>query len=83
VTDAAIRMSPKEDLYVILGGWAEDGSASFKVFVHPLVVWMWVGGAVTAVGALIALWPDVRLRRPVRATPQAPVPEREVATSHA
>ncbi len=81
VTDAGIRTRPQEDLFVILGGWTEDGDATFKVFVSPLIMWIWVGGAVIVAGALIAFWPDAREERrvPVRRWQ----PAGEVETSHA
>jgi cytochrome c-type biogenesis protein CcmF len=70
-TGVAIRSTPLEDLYVVLVGWEGDGSASFLVFVNPLVMWLWLGGIVAVFGAFIALWPDpevrpVALRRPAR-----------------
>ena len=39
--------------------------AQFRALVSPLVVWIWVGGAVVLMGALIALWPapEARMRR--------------------
>lgn len=60
VTEVAIRSTPVEDLYVILGGWSEDGSATFKVLVNPLVIWIWVGGALLLLGGVIALSPRAR-----------------------
>jgi cytochrome c-type biogenesis protein CcmF len=70
-TSVAIRSTPLEDLYVVLVGWDPDGSASFLVFVNPLVAWLWVGGVVAVLGAFVALWPDPRpravaVRRPAR-----------------
>ncbi len=62
VTEVAIRTTPLEDLYVILSGWEADGSAVFRFIVNPLMVWMWVGGAVMIVGAIFAFWPDRRER---------------------
>jgi cytochrome c-type biogenesis protein CcmF len=37
----------------------------FRVNVNPLVSWIWVGGAIGVIGALIAIWPapDARRRR--------------------
>lgn len=32
-------------------------SATFRVIVSPLVTWIWVGGIIVLLGALIALWP--------------------------
>jgi cytochrome c-type biogenesis protein CcmF len=68
-TVVAIRTTAIEDLYVVLVGWEPDGSASFLLFVNPLVVWLWAGGAVALLGAFIAIWPHpvpatVRLARP-------------------
>lgn len=62
-TEVAIRTTLLEDLYVILTGWDKDQSASFKVLINPLVVWIWIGGGVLLLGTLIAFWPDERERR--------------------
>jgi cytochrome c-type biogenesis protein CcmF len=59
-TSVGIRTTPIDDLYVVLAGWEADGSASFMVFVNPLVIWIWLGGIVCVAGALIALWPQPR-----------------------
>jgi len=69
VTEVAIRSTLLEDLYVILTDWAEDGSASFKVLINPLVMWIWIGGGVAVAGTVIALWPDARERRRALAAP--------------
>jgi cytochrome c-type biogenesis protein CcmF len=61
-TSVAIRTTPLEDLYVVVTGWEADGSASFMVFVNPLVIWLWLGGLVAVAGTLIAIWPDPRPR---------------------
>ena len=39
--------------------------AAFRAIVSPLVAWIWVGGAIALLGALIAAWPtpEARLRR--------------------
>jgi len=58
VTEVAIRTTLFEDLYVILAGWEEDGTAAFKVLVNPLVIWIWIGGGIFLLGGLIAFWPD-------------------------
>ncbi|MFC2014762.1 heme lyase CcmF/NrfE family subunit [Chloroflexota bacterium] len=58
VTEVGIRPTLLEDLYVILLGWDEDGTASFKVLVNPLVNWIWIGGGVLLLGGLLVLWPE-------------------------
>lgn len=56
--EISIRMGLREDLYVVLAGWEGNGeSASFKVYVNPLMSWMWIGGVVMVLGTLAALWP--------------------------
>jgi len=67
----ALLSTPLDDLYVVLAGWQPDGSANLFVFVNPLVMWLWVGGIVLLIGALITLWPEaeparVPVARPVR-----------------
>lgn len=50
----------KGDVYVILVNW-ESSSASlapFKVFVNPLVNWLWIGSILFIFGILIAAWPE-------------------------
>jgi cytochrome c-type biogenesis protein CcmF len=39
--------------------------ANFRVIVSPLVSWIWIGGGIVLMGALIAAWPspEARLRR--------------------
>jgi cytochrome c-type biogenesis protein CcmF len=59
-TSVGIRTTPVDDLYVVLAGWEADGSASFMVFVNPLVIWIWLGGIVALAGALVAMWPQPR-----------------------
>ncbi|MHB8172299.1 MAG: heme lyase CcmF/NrfE family subunit [Thermincolia bacterium] len=56
-TEPDILSSYKEDLYVMLTGWNEDGTATFKVLINPLVKWLWIGGYVIILGTIFALWP--------------------------
>ncbi len=64
MTPPALLSSMKEDLYVLLGGWESDGSlATFKVFINPLVNWLWLGGLVFILGTLVAAWPDAAEER--------------------
>jgi cytochrome c-type biogenesis protein CcmF len=57
-----------DDVYLAPGGGFTPssaghlGSATLDVFVQPLVVWLWVGGALTAAGAVLAILPGRRRR---------------------
>src|SRR5262249_33128126 len=62
-TEVALRTSLFDDLYVILAGFEPSGVATFKVFVNPLVLWLWIGGLVMVMGTMIALWPALGAAR--------------------
>ena len=70
-TRAAIHSTPVEDFYVIPSEILEDGSVGFRVFVNPLVWWMWIAGPVLLLGTVIALWPQ---RSPALAHLRDPAP---------
>lgn len=55
--EIGLRSTLKEDLYVILAGWDQEANATFRVFVNPLVTWIWIGGYVLIIGSIFALWP--------------------------
>ena len=57
-TEVALRTSLFDDLYIILAGFEPSGVATFKVFVNPLVLWLWIGGLVIVMGTIIVLWPQ-------------------------
>ncbi len=51
-----VRTRPTEDLYLSLSAYARDGStATVNVIVNPMVVWIWIGGGIIALGALFAI----------------------------
>jgi cytochrome c-type biogenesis protein CcmF len=59
---------------------AAPPAALFRVIVSPLVEWIWIGGTIGALGALIAMWPAralalVRIRRSVALRSPRPVPQ--------
>jgi cytochrome c-type biogenesis protein CcmF len=53
LTHVAISTTPLADVYVVLAGTNDDGSASFRVFVNPLVTWIWAGGAILILGVVL------------------------------
>lgn len=53
LTHVAISTTPVADLYVVLAGVNADGSASFRIFVNPLVSWIWAGGAIIILGVVL------------------------------
>ncbi|MBI5879512.1 MAG: heme lyase CcmF/NrfE family subunit [Chloroflexi bacterium] len=64
ITEAAIRSTLRDDLYILLAGWDGQGdSITLKVFVNPMVMWIWLGGLGMLIGTLVSMWP-VGLRQP-------------------
>ncbi|MDP6653110.1 MAG: cytochrome c-type biogenesis CcmF C-terminal domain-containing protein, partial [Gammaproteobacteria bacterium] len=60
----------ESDFYVLLVGWKPIGvqSATFKIYLNPLVNWLWFGGFVFIFGTLIAAWPvkhELHARQPI------------------
>jgi cytochrome c-type biogenesis protein CcmF len=60
VTVPGVLGSLDEDLYVVLVDWQPINSqgSTFKVYVNPLINWLWLGGFVFILGTLVAAWPD-------------------------
>ncbi len=75
-TEAAISTRISGDLYAVLGeeGETKDGSWSTRIYHNPLVMWIWVGAVLMALGGVLSLT-DRRHR--------VGAPRRSVATSPA
>ncbi|HEV8339853.1 MAG TPA: cytochrome c-type biogenesis CcmF C-terminal domain-containing protein, partial [bacterium] len=56
----AVRSSWRGDLYLVLLGVEQDGSAVLKVISSPLVAWIWSGGLLMALAGLVSIWPTRR-----------------------
>jgi cytochrome c-type biogenesis protein CcmF len=55
------RLGLREDLYLVLGDFARDGSqATVRLQVNRLVSWIWIGGLVLTLGTVLALVPERR-----------------------
>jgi len=60
-TEVALRMSLRDDLYLILAGVAEDGNrAAMKVFINPLQVWLWFGALIMLAGTVVVILPGAQ-----------------------
>ena len=57
--EAAVRTTPADDLFVSLvwtGFDPKDMSATFRVLVNPMILWIWVGGGFFLVGGAISFY---------------------------
>ena len=57
----AVRYGLSHDFYVILGAFDRQGEwVQVKAQIHPMVAWIWLGGAIVLLGGALALWPAGR-----------------------
>jgi cytochrome c-type biogenesis protein CcmF len=58
-TEVAIDAGLGEDVYVVLTGYdLESQLANFRVYINPLISWVWIGFLVLALGTLVCLIPQ-------------------------
>jgi len=61
----SVKSGLRDDVYLTLAAAPDHpgGTAVIGVIVQPLILWLWLGGAVIALGTVLAAWPG-RRRRP-------------------
>jgi cytochrome c-type biogenesis protein CcmF len=66
------RSTITEDFYVLLVDWEPltPDAATFRVYLNPLINWVWAGALIFVIGTLIAAWPDPREERILAAQPR-------------
>jgi cytochrome c-type biogenesis protein CcmF len=75
----SVRTGLREDIYLTLvSSPNEQGRITLGVRINSMILWLWVGGAVMALGTVLALAPSLR-RRPRRATADRVAPATEPA----
>ena len=58
-TQVAMRRGVAGDLYLVLAGYdVQTQVAEFKMFINPLVNWIWLGVGVMIFGTFIAFLPE-------------------------
>ena len=72
MTIAGAHSTLENDFYVLLVGWEQVNhqTATFKVYINPLINLVWWGGLILILGTIIAAWPaepaTVRVRESTR-----------------
>jgi cytochrome c-type biogenesis protein CcmF len=76
------RSTLRDDLYVLLVDWEPTtaAGATFKIFVNPLVNWLWMGSFLFLAGVMIAAWPEREVER-VAVTARAPIPQKQTSAA--
>jgi len=65
IATPSVRTGLTNDVYLTLERGATPGAseATIRVYIKPLILWLWIGGAMMAAGTLLAAFPG-RRRRP-------------------
>lgn len=73
VGSPGVSAGPQNDVYTILAAYDSRAKAwaTIRVLVIPLVSWLWVGGLIVGLGAVIAALPPPRRRTAPAAAPVA------------
>jgi cytochrome c-type biogenesis protein CcmF len=65
----SVRTGLTHDIYLTIAGTNPpqpgDSTVTIEVFLKPLILWMWVGGLLMAVGTVLAAFPGKRRRNPL------------------
>jgi len=71
MTIPGVYSSLEGDFYVLLVGWEPIGSsgATFKIYLNPLINFLWGGSLVFILGTLVAAWPDRERKRAAARVP--------------
>jgi cytochrome c-type biogenesis protein CcmF len=82
----SVKTGLTKDIYLTLESAAEAGAteARVRVAIKPMIIWMWIGGGLMAVGTVLAAFPG-RRRRPTApvSAPIGPDPTPAGATDRA
>ena len=61
-TEVDILETARQDVYLVFAGAIGD-RAEVRINFNPLVVWVWYGGVLMAIGGLIVMWPQAERQR--------------------
>ena len=69
------RSTIAEDFYVLMVNWEPTSAdqATFRIYLNPLINWVWAGGIIFVIGTLIAAWPDPSVERALARRPRTAV----------
>jgi cytochrome c-type biogenesis protein CcmF len=62
-TEVGIIESLRQDVYAVLAGVTGEDTAQLRISFNPLVMWVWLGGAIMTLGGLVVMWPQRERRR--------------------
>ena len=62
ISTPSVKTGIREDVYLTITRLADSpgGDITLRVIIQPMILWLWVGGAMMAVGTILAAWPGKR-----------------------
>ncbi|MGH9133767.1 MAG: cytochrome c-type biogenesis CcmF C-terminal domain-containing protein, partial [Ilumatobacteraceae bacterium] len=71
----SVRTGLTKDVYLTIAPSAvtpvpTDRQVTLRVFIKPMILWLWIGGAVMVIGTILAAFPGGRRRRPTEPVSQ-------------
>ncbi len=88
IATPSVKTGFTKDIYLTLenGSKPSAGVAKIKVFIKPMIVWLWIGGLLCAFGTLLAAFPGRNRRKPtdpvsagIDLSDASPAPAKEAA----
>ncbi len=74
----SVRSTPVDDVYLSLLTTPDaSGAVNLRVIIEPLGAWMWIGGGIIGLGAVLAAFPG-RRRNPLDPVSAPPASEERV-----
>lgn len=74
-TEVAIHSTWAGDFYAVLNAGLGDGRVALTLVYNPLIRWIWAGGTLTTLSAIVSLWPLRRYSTAATAAlDQSPMP---------
>ena len=76
MTIAGSYSTIENDVYVLLVNWEPilQNQATFKVYINPLINWIWFGGFILMLGTFLAAYPKDKVSERARKAVAAPTP---------
>ena len=69
IVTPSVRTGPRGDLYLAIARNTPpvvgDTEVAIQIFKKPLIVWLWIGGLLMAVGTVLSAFPGKRRRDPL------------------
>jgi cytochrome c-type biogenesis protein CcmF len=62
-TEVAIYSTWRGDLYTVLDAGLGNGKVALTLVNNPMIRWIWAGGTIITLSAVIAIWPSRRSRQ--------------------